>query len=148
MQLSSLSSSRSTGFLFSKKIQVIVYLFVFLYFHCIICRNGKIYLVGLASFFLCINTLSGLRVGIRWSVCIAKSQWILCANKWLMLNWIIIITLQYLKPFWVLGMTLNCIWWWGIWRKWNNASLSLFSDHLWLGEATIPKTIKNPPLTH
>ena len=59
------------------KFQVSLYLFAVFYFYSMVRRNGKIYKMR-NSLFLLINTgLSGLQVGIRWSVCISKSQRIL-----------------------------------------------------------------------
>ena len=51
--------------------------FTFFYFHTMIHWNGKIQLMT-NSFFLLINTRSGLVMEIKWSFCISKFQRILC----------------------------------------------------------------------
>ena len=72
--------------------QVFVYHFVFFYFKCVVRRNEKIHkmsssYVGVGrghTFFLFLfslnNTWSCLLIGIRWFVCISKSQRIFCVS--------------------------------------------------------------------
>ena len=45
-------------------------------------------------------------------IAILEKIW-LRANEWTMLNRIIRVGYQYLKPFSILSMALNYIWWWG-----------------------------------
>ena len=76
-QLVSLSPSCSTTFQLSGKIQVFVQHFTFFHFHSMIRRSGKIHEMTSS---LLVNTWSGLLTTILWSVCIAKSQRILCVS--------------------------------------------------------------------
>ena len=54
------------------------YLFAFFYFPFVVLRNDKISKMEIFFFFLLISMTSTLLFWIRWSVCISKSQRILC----------------------------------------------------------------------
>ena len=58
---------------------VFVYLFDLLYFHSVVFRNGNIHCMA-NSFFILINTRPGPQFEIGWSICILKSQRILCPS--------------------------------------------------------------------
>ena len=64
----------------SGKVQVLVSFFIlFFYFYSMICLDSKIHRSA-DSLFLLTITRSGLLAGISWSVCISKSQRILCIS--------------------------------------------------------------------
>ena len=111
--------------------------------------------------FLLTITKSGRLAEIRWSVCILKSQRILCISffkkdsgffvrsnlkflhnsQWFAIPTQLYLVLYYLcsnlLPNQVLGMTLNCIWLWGpnfgALVMWCIPTLALLPDPLWPG---------------
>ena len=66
-------------FQFSSKVLVLISFFVFLLFYPVVSQNGKVH-YSAGCFFLLTITRSGLLAEIRWSVCISKSQRILCVS--------------------------------------------------------------------
>ena len=65
------------SFLFSCKVFVLISLFAFLQFYPVVSQNGKVYYLA-GSLFLLTITKSAHQAEIRWSICISKSQRILC----------------------------------------------------------------------
>ena len=61
------------------KIQVLVSLCIFFYFHSMVCWDGKIH--KMASFLIFLITRTDLQAGIKQSACISKSQRILYVSR-------------------------------------------------------------------
>ena len=74
LQLVSPSISCSISFWHSGKVKVLVSLFAFFDFHCVVRQDGKIHYWAGFLFFYCCFFRSSVLAGIKWFACISKFQ--------------------------------------------------------------------------